>query len=185
MGKFVFGYGSLAAELQVTPTRAFRSEGFIAELMGYVRGWGVAMDNRLDLPGYKCYTASDGSRPAVFVSFLDVSPGEGATNGLCLPVDAAVLAALDRRERNYARVDVTDRVDVPAGARVWTYVGRPEARARFDGARAAGTAVIAADYVRAVRAAFTTLGAAELAVCAPSLEPGDLPVVNLTRHELA
>jgi cation transport regulator ChaC len=185
MGRFVFGYGSLAAELQVTPTRAFHADGFVAELTGFVRGWGVAMDNRLDLPGYKYYTAADGSRPAVFVSFLDVSPGAGVTNGLCLPVDESTLAALDRRERNYARVDVTDWVDVPGGARVWTYVGLPEARARFDGARAAGTAVIDAGYLRAVQIAFAALGPDERDACATSLEPCDLPVVELARHELS
>ena len=53
-----------------------------------------------------------------------------STNGLCLPVDDAVLARLDRRERNYSRLDVSDRIDA-RGARVWTYVGTPEARARL------------------------------------------------------
>jgi hypothetical protein len=181
---FVFGYGSLAAELRVTPTRAFHDDGFVAELRGFVRGWGVAMDNSHDLPGYKYYTAPDGSRPAVFMGFLDVSPGEGATNGLCLPVDEIALAALDRRERNYTRLDVSDRIDVPGGVRVWTYVGLPEARARLDAARAAGTAVIGARYLRAVRTAFAALGSSEFSACAASLEPGDLPVVELTRHEL-
>jgi hypothetical protein len=187
MGRdFVFGYGSLAAELAFVPGREPCDEGFVAELPGFARGWGVAMDNRRDLAGYKYYTAPDGSRPQVFVSFLDVAPvaGAAAINGLCLPVDAGGLTRLDWRERNYARLDVSERIDA-GGARVWVYVGTPEARGRLRDARRDGLAVIDATYRRAVEAAFAALGADELVRCRSSLAPGDLPVVELVRHELA
>ncbi|HEX3834996.1 MAG TPA: hypothetical protein VHW04_23640, partial [Solirubrobacteraceae bacterium] len=98
--------------------------------------------------------------------------------------DADQLRRLDRRERNYARRDVSDRIDA-GGARVWVYVGTPAARRRLRGARHDGLAVIDASYRRAVEAAFAALGADELTRCRPSLEPGDLPVVELVRHELA
>lgn len=184
--QFVFGYASLAADLPFVPGREPRDEGFVTDLPGFARGWGVAMDNRRDLPGYKYYTAPDGTRPPVFVSFLDVTPADGsaAVNGLCLPVDAAKLARLDRRERNYARLDVSDRIGT-GGGQVWVYVGTPGARRRLRDARLDGLAVIDATYRRAVEAAFTALGAEELARCRPSLAPGDLPVVELIRHELS
>jgi hypothetical protein len=184
--QFVFGYGSLAAELPFAPGRKPRDEGFVADLPGFTRGWGVAMDNRRDLPGYKYYTARDGTRPQVFVSFLDVAPAPGAAgvNGLCLPVDAGQLTRLDRRERNYARLDVSDRIDA-GGALVWVYVGTPAARGRLRDAQRDGLAVIDATYQRAVEAAFAALGADELARCRASLVPGDLPVVELVRHQLA
>jgi hypothetical protein len=182
---FVFGYGSLAAELPFVPSGELRDEGFVADLAGFVRGWGVAMDNGRDLPGYKYYTAADGSRPPVFVSFLDVAPVAGAAvvNGLCLPVDADQLARLDRRERNYSRVDVSDQTDA-RGARVWVYMGTPAARERLRGARHDGLAVIDATYLTGVEAAFAALGADELALCRPSLAPGELPVLELVRHDL-
>jgi hypothetical protein len=182
---FVFGYGSLAAELPFAPSRELRDEGFVADLPGFARGWGVAMDNRRDLPGYKYYTAADGSRPRVFVSFLDVVPvaGPAAVNGLCLPVDTDRLAWLDRRERNYSRVDVSDRIEA-RGARVWVYVGTPAARERLRAARRDGLAVIEASYLSAVEAAFAALGDDELTLCRPSLAPGELPVRELIRHEL-
>jgi hypothetical protein len=44
--------------------------------------------------------------------------------------------------------------------------------------------VIDAGYVRTVEAGFSALGAHEREACLPSLEPGDLPVLELTRHEL-
>jgi hypothetical protein len=187
MGRdFVFGYGSLAAELAFVPSRELHDAGFVADLPGFARGWGVAMDNGRDLPGYKYYTAADGSRPRVFVSFLDVTPVDGAAavNGLCLPVDADQLDWLDRRERNYSRVDVSDRLQA-RGARVWVYMGTPAARERLRGARDDGLAVIDATYRNTVERAFAALGADELALCRPSLAPGELPVLELVRHELA
>jgi hypothetical protein len=166
------------------------------------REWGVAMDNRVDLPGYKCYLDGDGRRPAVFVCFLDVRECAGQrVAGVCLPVVEAELAALDRRERNYERVEVTRRVAVAAapvgdaqpagasrglagGARVWTYVGSVDGRARFAAGRAAGTAVIDAGYLAAVTAGLRGLGDAAWAASEPSLDPRGLPVRELTRRDL-
>ncbi len=145
------------------------------------------MDNRRDLEGYKYYTDAGGRRPAVYVAYLDLVPAptdrEARVNGLCLPVDDALLAQLDRRERNYERTDVSDRVTA-GEARVWAYLGMAAARERLAEGRRTATAVIDAGYVRTVRAGFAALGDPELAAVAPSLEPGDLPVAELVRHEL-
>ncbi len=70
------------------------------------------------------------------------------------------------------------------GARVWAYIGTAAARERLAEGRRTGTAVIDAGYVRTVEAGFAALGDDELASVRASLEPGDLPVVELTRHEL-
>ena len=51
--QFVFGYGSLTARPGPVPTRELKEHGFVADLTGLRRAWGVAMDNRHDLPGYK------------------------------------------------------------------------------------------------------------------------------------
>ena len=188
--QFVFGYGSLAARLGPTHTREIKEHGFVADLTGLRRAWGVAMDNRRDLPGYKYYTDAAGRRPAVFVTYLDLvaapDQAQAAVNGLCLPVDEVMLEALDRRERNYERVDVSDRLAVAGlgGVRIWAYIGSAAARERFAAGRDTGTAVIDAGYVRMVAAGFAALGPAEHAACRPSLHPGDLPVVELRRHDL-
>ena len=181
----IFGYGSLAALPAGGLTRAPSRDGFVADLHGFARGWGVAMDNRVDLPGYKRYRTPDGDRPAVHVCFLDVAPAAGSSvNGVCLPVDDALLAVLDDRERNYVRLDVSGRVPAAGAARVWTYVGSAAGRWRLARARRDGDAVIAARYLDGVRAAFTALGAGEIRAAAPSLEPGSIPVVELVREEL-
>lgn len=188
--QFIFGYGSLAAR-PARPARrrerGFNPQGFIADLPGFARGWGVAMDNRRDLPGYKYYTGPGGDRPAVYVAFLDLreteAPGQG-TNGLCLPVQAHQLAQLDLRERNYARLDVSDRVDA-GGARVWAYVGSADGRERLAQGLRTGAAVIDAGYLQTVQAAFGALGRRELQEAQASFDPGDIPVIELMRHELA
>ncbi|HEX5194442.1 MAG TPA: gamma-glutamylcyclotransferase family protein [Solirubrobacteraceae bacterium] len=184
--EFVFGYASLAALADgAAPSRTPAAGGFVCELRGHRRRWGVAMDNRRDLPGYKHYTEAAGARPAVFVCFLDiVADRDCEVNGLCVPVDAARLKALDERERNYERRDVSALVDA-GGARVWAYFGRRAARRRMRRAAVAGRAVIDAGYLGLVTAGFRALGVAEWDACAPSLTPGALPVLALTRHDHA
>jgi hypothetical protein len=163
----------------------------VAELPGFTRVWGVAMDNRRDLPGYKYYTRPGGCRPAVHVAFLDLLEIEpaaagapGPANGVCLPVDNAALARLDARERNYRRVDVSERLPGAPG-RVWTYIGSVDGRERLARGRRLGTAVIDAGYLGVVRARFRALGDAEFETARDSLRPGELPVVELVRHVLA
>jgi hypothetical protein len=140
----VFGYGSLNAEAATRP----------AELTGWRRTWGVAMDNTVDLPGYKHYVdEATGERPAVFVAFLDIEPAVGETvPGAVFAVDDARLAELDARERNYARVDVV----TSAGPAV-AYAGLPEARERRRRGVAEGRCLGPRRYHDEVRAGFERL----------------------------
>ncbi len=183
-GTFVFGYGSLAVAPGIVPGRAFAADGFVADLAGFQRSWGAAMDNRRDLPGYKYYTDDRGRRPEVYVAFLDIrARAQASVNGVCIPVDDRLLAELDARERNYERVDVSDRLGLD-GVRVWTYVASAAGRRRLTRGRELGRAVIDANYLGLVRGAFQLLGGDEYDVCAPSLALGDLRVVDLTRVDL-
>ncbi len=168
--QFVFGYGSLAAFDGGRPAR----------LQGHRRVWGVAMDNRVKIAGYKCYRrGEDGGRPAVYVAFLDIVPEAGAsTDGVLLAVDGAALRDLDDRERNYARIDVTEHVRAAPGT-VWTYAGTSAGRARLRAGLRDATAVVQRGYIDAVRAGFAARGIAD------TIDPGaDLPVVDLVRDDL-
>jgi hypothetical protein len=177
--EFVFGYGSLAWDGSCPVLEA--------ELRGSRRVWGVAMDNTVDLPGYKHYRRRrDGSRPPVCVAFLDLEPSSGdAVNGICLAVTPERLARLDERERNYRRVDVTDRLEPRPPGRAWAYVGRPESRARLLGARAGSRAVVSREYRERVLRGFAGLGRDALARFRESTELEGLPVVDLVRVEHA
>ena len=105
------------------------------------------------------HAAPDGSRPDVYVAFFDLEAADAMTvAGLALPVDESRLAALDAREANYERVDVTGLVEGVSG-RVWTYMGRgTESRARLARGLAEGTAVVSQDYLEKVHAAFRARG---------------------------
>jgi cation transport regulator ChaC len=142
----VFGYGSLPAETAGVP----------CWLHDHHRDWGVAMDNRRTVPGYKIYLDPDsGERPPVYVAYLSIRPEPGArVDGTAFAVDDAQLALLDRRERNYERRDVTDLLDADLGGRVWAYVGSAAGRRRFARGREDGTAVVSRGYLERVRAAF-------------------------------
>jgi hypothetical protein len=174
----VFGYGSLVT----MSTRA-------AVLRDHRRVWGVAMDNRVALPGYKVYEEPDGTRPAAAVAFLDLEADPGtAVNGALLPVEEADLAALDGRERQYRRIEVTEDIDPPPAAAdgpVWTYVGRDEGRRRVaDGRRGAAAVLVQRAYVDLVEDAFARLGADALRDYRASTEPPPFPVAELARIDL-
>ena len=143
---WVFGYGSLVAGGAVP-----------CSLPGRRRHWGVAMDNRVDLPAYKHFLDASGHRPAVYVCFLDLrhDPG-GSVNGAAVAVEDAALPELDARERNYERVDITGELDLDG--RVYTYVGSEAGRRRLREGLAAGTARISRQYAEAVEAGFRALG---------------------------
>jgi hypothetical protein len=174
----VFGYGSLV-------TNAARS----AVLRGHRRVWGVAMDNRVALPGYKVYERPDGTRPAAAIAFLDLEPDAGtAVNGGLLPVGVEDLAALDGRERQYRRIEVTGAIEPPSAAidgPVWPYVGRDVGRRRVaDGRRGAGEVLVQRAYVDLVERAFARLGHDALRDYRASTEPPPFTVAELARIDL-
>jgi hypothetical protein len=175
---FVFGYGSLVAE---------HARGHIALLRGWRRTWGVAMDNTRDLPGYKSYRLlADGSRPPVFVAFIDISEDPACElTGVCVPVEPAQLHALDGRERNYDRIDVTDAVDGAPPGHVWAYHGSEAGRGRLREGLAAERAVVSREYLESVLAGVAAIAPHELEVIERS--PGDagLTVLDLERVEIA
>jgi cation transport regulator ChaC len=169
--QWVFGYASLVHD--------HAGGGAVpAVLEGWRRTWGVATDNTRSIPGYKMYLdRRDGSRPAVYVAFLDVErdPG-GRVRGLATPVDEERLAELDVRERNYDRTDVSGQVRGVEGT-AWTYVGSAEGRARLRQGTEAGAAVISRDYLEKVRRGFGGLDEADPL-------PEGLPVWDLDRVDL-
>jgi dephospho-CoA kinase len=172
----VFGYGSLL-------DRQARATAQIAHLAGYRRVWNVARDNSVDLPGYNFYVdPRDGSRPDVFVTFLNIVPSPGGrVNGLLFPVTAEELAALDIRERNYERIDVTESVEEPASGRVWAYVGLDEAIARHERGTREHRAVIRRAYYEAVLENCAAAGPGAQQEFDESTDPPTCPIVNLDR----
>jgi hypothetical protein len=176
---YVFGYGSLSAQA---------AGAHVATLAGFIRTWDVAMDNRARIPGYKYYVDPiSGLAPAVSVTFLNLALQTGvACAGFLLPVDTEELVALDARERNYGRVEVTQRIRTAAhelSGPVYAYLGTRAARQRYASAVAAGSAVISRAYREAVEDGFNHAGM--LGAYHASTRPPECPVRELTRVNLA
>jgi hypothetical protein len=177
---WVFGYGSLLpAGVAALPAGAVP-----CRLRGWRRTWGVAMDNARDLPGYKHYLTPEGDRPDVMVAFLDIRPEAGAlVNGAAIPVADDELPGLDRRERNYGRVDVTDALDPPLeDGPVWAYAGLPAARERAQRGGRDGRLLISREYVERVAEGFTALGERDAFERLTASPPAPFADLVLVRH---
>ena len=171
---WVFGYGSLLP----AGATALPPDARPCTLAGWQRSWGVAMDNSVDLPGYKHFRTPAGERPAVMVAFLSIAPQAGATvNGVALPVSESELPGLDDRERNYRRVDVSEELDAGLPGRVWAYAGLDAARERFARGRREGRLAIASSYYERVLAGFDLLE--QRGLFARLTAPTPAPVVEL------
>jgi hypothetical protein len=170
---YVFGYASLVAleDADALPGR----------LRGFRRRWGVAMNNWEGGEGVKhWFDRATGERPRIRVAYLDIYEQAGsAVNGLALPVDAERLVALDRREINYERIEVTDAFEPEVSGSVFTYIGLAAARERCRQGAAEGDAFVAGDYVAGVRRAFEQLGSRALAEFDHTTDPLPFPERNL------
>jgi hypothetical protein len=170
----VFGYGSLLERLS-------RDDPRVCELGGYRRTWNVAMDNSRTIPGYKHYVdARTGERGLWFVTFLNiVRDADAHVNGALFSIDASRLGDLDRRERNYERVDIAGELLEPVDGAVWAYTGLPDAVRRFEAGRRMGRAVISREYHERVLEDFTSAGA--LGRFEELTDPPPCPILDLRR----
>jgi cation transport regulator ChaC len=189
MGHYVFGYGSLlerwdpgnglaAARVQAAPR--------LTELHDYRRTWNVAMDNTRTVPGYKYYVdAATGERGDWFVSFLNVVPDLGSrVNGVLFAVTDDSLAELDERERNYDRVEISDRLSPAVDGEAWVYTGTGAAVDRFEAGALTDRAVVPREYYRSVIDDFEAAGANALERFIELTDPPTCPVLDLERVDL-
>ncbi len=155
----VFAYGSL-----VDPASAARTLGrqfpppAPTRIEGWRRRWSVVRDNRRV---EKTFAVEPGGRVPEWILGLNLEPLGGrleGANGALLEVSEAELARLDRREMRYDRTEVTSSLPEAGFDLVVAYRAKPEHYAPEP----PPGAVIIANYVRAVEAAFAALGDGEL-----------------------
>jgi len=183
---WVFGYGSL-----VDPESLGRTLGrqvtldvdfLAAELTGWGRRWNYGVGHVVGT-----WRRQDGVviDDGVIVALGVVAAADEAVNGIVARVSGLEIAALDQRERDYDRVDVTASVSVrheafEPDARIVTYVPRPSAIDRYERARDRGRAGIRSTYWGLVDAAFAVWGADQLERYRSSTPPPDVPVVAMS-----
>ncbi|MDQ1307861.1 MAG: hypothetical protein QG671_3695 [Actinomycetota bacterium] len=177
---WVFGYGSLVAVEEAE----FLVGGKVAQLgtlANWRRGWNVAMDNASAASDTKHFVDPDtGHRPAIFVAWLNVYACPGArVNGVFLPVTAAALAALDARERNYRRVEVSADTSLASPLPIWTFTGLAAGLKRFRVGQATGTLVVSSDYHELCLAAFLSRGQMFADTFGDSTDPLPAPLRRL------
>lgn len=121
-----------------------------------------------------------GERPRIRVAYLDIRSSAGnSVNGVAIAVDAERLAALDAREVNYSRIDVTSTFEPVTADRVFTYIGLDAARKRCRQGAIDGNVVVSRDYVTGVRHAFESLGPDALAEFDRTTDPLPFPERDL------
>lgn len=187
--QYIFGYGSLVSK---NSTERFLGRGigagdfYLCKLAGFKRKWNVAMDNSLDIPGYKVYLdAFTKQRPKIFVVFLNIVPeAHCQVNGILLKVTEKELELFDKRERNYNRILINDKLDIRLEGSCWTFVGKKENEERYKLAELAGTAFIDKSYYNMVDAAFKSWGQDFYSqfvesTCPPSVPFRDLEIVRV------
>ncbi len=192
-GAHIFGYGSLACPDNLARFlrrhRIPAAEPRYARLKGFRRAWNVAHDNTADRPGCRVYVdPATGAPHRGAVTFLNVYRALGqAVNGVVFPVPEEALVHFDRRERDYARLDVTGDVEVEGGisGRVWVYSADVAGLGRHSRASAAGTAVVPAAYVGEIEAAFAARGEAAHREFLQSTDWANLPLRDLVGVETA
>lgn len=181
---WVFGYGSLVSPDSIAATIGRPVDldfGFApAELHGFTRSW-----NYGSLRQRAAWDGPHGRVEAgIVVSLGLVNDRHRSTNGAIVRVTADEFLELDRRESDYDRVEVTDRVatasqtaPVVARMRVYTYVPRRSAIERYEGARAEQRAAVRQGYVDLVEQAFGALGPDMHARYRSTTPTPDVPVV--------
>ncbi len=173
----VFGYGSLAS-----PTSAALSLGrpvefaAVVRLAGWRRRWTVYRDN---VASEKTFALPDGSVPPHVVGLNIERDAEcvGA-NGVLIEITEAEAERLDLREMRYDRIDVTAAVGSAGTERIIAYTAKPAHHA----SQPPPGAIVIAEYVRTVEAAFTELGPGELDAYRatsdqPPVEPSEVQLV--------
>jgi cation transport regulator ChaC len=162
VGIALFAYGSLvsAASAERTLGRPVKHAA-VTRLPGWRRRWSQARDNRTT---EKTFAHAESGAVPTHCLGLNLEPDSSGAgpNGVLIELSRAELDRLAAREIRYDRVDVTEAIGeartASAFSQVVAYTAKPE---NFAPTPPPG-AVILAPYLRAVEAAFGSIGADQL-----------------------
>jgi dephospho-CoA kinase len=183
---WIFGYGSLVGPESMARTigrvAVHKVDFFQADLAGYGRRWNYGV---MHFVGH--WKREDGTDidDGTIVALGVVESADETVNGVVASVAGGELENLDRRERNYDRVDVTDLITVldddggTVDGVIYTYVPRPASIEAYERARDNGTAGIRRTYWDQVDAAFAAFSVEQVERYRASTPDPDIPVIDL------
>ena len=160
---YIFGYGSLVNSEKLKAflgVKELHKKTQFTYIRGYSRSWDVAMDNSINLPNYKFYISKDNQeRENIFVSFLNIQKSpQKSVYGILFPIEKESLPLMDKRERNYNRVNITgsisnldslDKEDI-----VYTYIGKKDANERYRKGKKENRVFVSKDYYDDILSSF-------------------------------
>lgn len=190
-GRWVFGYGSLVSPHSFGHTlgRALQPgvDFFEAEIDGYGRRWNYGTSSMFTAP----LRPGDEPQEWMFVALGVTAAVDETTNGVVGWVMESEFAELDRREREYDRVDVTHLATLdPAAyefvgdAPIVTYVPRTGPVVAYEEAKVSGTAAITKRYWDLVDGAFADLGADRHQRYHATTPSPDIPIVEMPADQV-
>jgi dephospho-CoA kinase len=183
---WIFGYGSLVGPESMARTigrvAVHKVDFFQADLAGYGRRWNYGV---MHFAGQ--WKREDGVDivDGTIVALGVVESADETVNGVVAAVTGDELGNLDRRERYYDRVDVTDLITVldddggTVDGVVYTYVPRLASIVAYETARDNGTAGIRRSYWDQVDAAFAAFSTEQVERYRASTPDPDIPVVDV------
>ena len=181
----VFGYGSLASSGSAGLSLGREVEhAAIVRLAGWRRRWNVYRDNRAV---EKTFALADGTLPPFVVGLnIEHDPSCEGANGVLIELTEDEADRLDLREMRYDRVDATadvrplgDGPPPPDFDQVIVYTAKPVHHAP----ETPPGAIVIAEYLRTVVAAFDALGPGQLELFwettdPPPVEPSEATLVK-------
>lgn len=158
--KYIFGYGSLVSRKSIKHTIG-RDPGklCIVELNGWVRDWGVVLDNLATIRRFELQPSRETPHYVAALNIRKPKENESPTNpnGVLFEVTDEDIAKMDNREDHYIRVDITTDIAEVAGfdERIYAYVGKEEFYAKENDKR---NIILPGSYLKLVESNFDKEG---------------------------
>lgn len=158
--KYIFGYGSLVSRKSIKHTIG-RDPGELraVELKGWVRDWGIVLDNLATIRRFELQPSGKIPHYVVALNIRKPRGDESPTNpnGILFEVTDKDIAKMDEREDHYVRVDITADIAAAAniGGRIYAYVGKEEF---YDKENDKREIIVPASYLKLIEGNFDAEG---------------------------
>ncbi len=177
---YIFGYGSLVEPNEIRQYLTEKTDIYYVRAEGFQRVFNVSVNNMQQLEGYKYYLDKNGLRPDIYVTFLNIVRNSNAEIlGSVFYINDDKFDVVDKRERNYDRIEINQFLDRKFNDIVWAYVGKEKAVRLYEEGKCCNKSVISKKYYDLVFNAFNAIGKKQHFL--DSTKPIEVDIMELTR----